>query len=66
LHLLPWILAGKGGGAFRPGRFIRFSRPNDRGPSHNNLFVSLANYMGVNVTSFGNRDVCTGPLSELA
>ncbi len=66
LHFLPWILAGKGGGAFRSGRFVRFSRPNDRGPSHNNLFVSLANYMGVNVTSFGNREVCTGPLSELA
>jgi len=66
LHLLPWILAGKGGGAFRTGRLVRFSRPNDRGPAHNNLFVSLANYMGVNVTSFGNAEVCTGPLSELA
>jgi hypothetical protein len=66
LHFLPWILAGKGGGAFRSGRFIRFSRPNARGPSHNDLFVSLANYMGVNVTSFGNREVCAGPLSELA
>jgi hypothetical protein len=65
LHLLPWILAGKGGGALRTGRFVQFSRPNGRGPGHGNLFVSLANYMGINVTTFGNPAACTGPLSEL-
>lgn len=66
LRWLPWILAGSGGGTFRTGRFIEFARPNDQGPAHNDLLVSLANYMGVPITSFGTPEVCRGPLSELA
>jgi hypothetical protein len=62
---LPWILAGGAGGAFRTGRYLKFDRPNDRGPSHNDLFVSLANAVGVATNSFGEASVCTGPLRGL-
>ncbi|NOU32454.1 MAG: DUF1552 domain-containing protein [Polyangiaceae bacterium] len=62
---LPWILAGGAGGAFRTGRYLKFARPGGRGPSHNNLFVSLANAVGVPTTTFGESSVCTGPLAGL-
>ena len=65
LHHLPWLIAGKGGGYFRTGRFVQFPRPGDKGPAHNDLFVTMANYMGVPITSFGNPKVCKGALAGL-
>jgi hypothetical protein len=35
------------------------------GQPHNNLFVSLANAMGVPITTFGAAQACTGPLAGL-
>ena len=32
---------------------------------HNNLYVSLANAMGIDIDTFGNPAVCTGPLAGL-
>ncbi len=59
-HLnLPIILAGKGGGAVRPGRHVRYSGD----PPVANLFISMLASVGVNVTSFG--DDGTGPLPNL-
>ncbi|AKV03802.1 Tat (Twin-arginine translocation) pathway signal sequence domain protein [Labilithrix luteola] len=58
---LPWILAGSANGYFRTGRFLQYAK----GTAHNDLYVSLANAMGVNITSFGNPAVCKGPLSNL-
>jgi hypothetical protein len=62
LHKLPWLIAGSGGGSVRPGRFLQVPRsPSARG--HNDLFVSLANAMGSNITTFGNPSVCKGPIA---
>jgi hypothetical protein len=62
LHHLPWLIAGSGGGSVRTGRFLSVPRsPSPRG--HNDLFVSLANAMGSNITSFGNPAVCKGALA---
>ena len=58
---IPFVLAGKGAGTLRPGRFLNYS-----GVSHNNLLTSLCQGMGVNVSSFGDPRFCTGPLPGLA
>ena len=58
---LPWMLAGSANGYFRTGRFLQY--PD--GTAHNDLFVSIANAMGVGVQTFGNPAVCKGPLSNL-
>lgn len=65
LRDLKWLLAGSAGGAIRTGRWIQFPRPNNNGPSHTDLYVSLANAVGVNITSFGLPGACTGPLRGL-
>jgi hypothetical protein len=73
LTRLPWLLAGSSNGYFRTGRYIRFPRGpramvpewDSAGRSHNDLFVSVANAMGIDITTFGNPDVCTGPITEL-
>lgn len=54
---MPYLLAGGAGGAWKTGRYIqRIGEP------HNNLLVSIANAMGVPLTTFGNKDFCTGPM----
>lgn len=71
LSRLPWVLIGSGGGYFRTGRYLRFGDPEslsaygERGVPHNNLFVSLANAMGIETDTFGNPACCTGPLDGL-
>jgi hypothetical protein len=45
---LPYVLAGKGNGALRPGRYLRVSEP------HNKLFTSFLNMFGSPATSFGD------------
>jgi hypothetical protein len=65
LQQLPWILAGGGGVPFKTGRYLKLPRTNGKGPSHNDLFVSLANAAGVPITSFGEASVCKGPLAGL-
>jgi hypothetical protein len=62
---LPWILAGSAGGRFKTGRYLKYDRPNDQGPAHNALYVSLANAMGVMIDTFGEPSVSQGPLSRL-
>jgi hypothetical protein len=59
---LPWIVAGSGNGYFRTGRYLKLPRTNNQGPAHNDFFVSLANAMGVPITTFGTASVCKGPL----
>lgn len=56
---MPFLMAG-GGWHFRTGRYVTYSNA-----SHNDLLVSVLNAMGVPATTFGKRDVCTGPLSGL-
>lgn len=55
---LPLVLAGAGGGAFKPGRFVKHgSKPA------NNLFLSMAHNLGLkDLKSFGDS---TGPLDNV-
>lgn len=67
---LPWFVVGDGHGFFDTGRYVRLARTPSQGGvtvgrPHNDLFVSLAQAMGVNINSFGNAAVCNGPLTEL-
>ncbi|MDZ4697042.1 MAG: DUF1552 domain-containing protein [Deltaproteobacteria bacterium] len=62
---LPWIIAGGKAAGFKPGRFLSYPRTNGKGSPHNNLFVSIAQAMGVQTETFGNPAVCTGPLARL-
>ncbi len=62
---LPWVLAGGSAVGFKPGRLLRYPRVGGKGAPHNNLFVSLAQAMGVQTNTFGNPAVCTGPLDRL-
>jgi hypothetical protein len=56
---MPFLLAG-GGGGLEGNRLLDF-----KGSSHNDLLVSIANLFGEPVTSFGDPQYCTGPLSDL-
>jgi hypothetical protein len=78
-HLTFWVnylLLGGGAAGIKTGRYVKVPRHKpgvnsndyfiDSGTPHNNLFVSLANLMGLSsVTTFGNPSVCTGPLTLL-
>lgn len=59
---MPFLLLGKAGGALTTKRWLRYSG----NPGHNNLLVSMLNLMGVEATTFGKPDWCTGPLSGVA
>lgn len=60
---MPFILAGKAGGAVKPGRWIKYPA----GTPHNNLLVGIANAVGLpDVKTFGNPKYCTGALPKLA
>lgn len=56
---LPVLLAGKGGGAVRPGRHVR----HPDGTPMANLFISMLASVGATVPRFG--DDGTGPLPDL-
>jgi hypothetical protein len=58
---VPFMLAGKAGGALRTGRFVNF-----QGKPHAALLVSIAQLMGLDITSVGNINKNTGPLAGLA
>lgn len=53
-----FMFAGGAGGAIEPGRFV--SLP---GVSHNDLLVSMCNLMGLPDQTFGDPELCSGPLS---
>jgi hypothetical protein len=60
---VPFLLAGKCGGYFKTGRYLKFPS----GTFHNNLLASLSLAMDVPLTDnkFGDPAFCTGPLSGL-
>jgi hypothetical protein len=62
---LPFLLAGSCGGYFSTGRFVDYQANGGAGHPHNDLLVSLAHAMGVEDTSFGDPEHCTGPLPGL-
>lgn len=57
---LPVVIIGKGGGAMNTGRYVQYGTAQ----SHQNLLVSIANAMGVSITTFGDPTHCTGPLTN--
>ncbi|HET7544665.1 MAG TPA: DUF1552 domain-containing protein [Polyangiaceae bacterium] len=56
---IPFLLAG-GGWYFRTGRALSYTNA-----SHNDLLVSVLNAMGLPATTFGQADLCKGPLPGL-
>jgi hypothetical protein len=78
---LPMLVAGKGGGAFKPGRHIRYASTPDNGAGSRetarrndmplaNLYISIMQAFGMNASTFGSVDGTTPygtkPLVELA
>ena len=57
-----YVVAG-GAGHFRMGRLIKF--PYKDQVRHNNLLLSFVNSMGIEDTTFGKADWCSGPLSGM-
>lgn len=71
LDRIPYVIGGRMGGELSSGRYLRTPRTKDSGGSdvglaHNDLFVGLANRMGVNLSTFGNAAVCKGALAGLS
>ena len=63
---VPFVLAGKAGGALRTGRFLDYRGKNKgKNEPHNKLLVSVAKAAGVEVESFGYTGEGTGGLSGL-
>ncbi|MFZ6182471.1 DUF1552 domain-containing protein [Nannocystis pusilla] len=58
-HEIPYVLAGKCGGAMKTGRWMQVQGD----VPHNNLLVGCMNAMGLETTTFGNPKYCTGALS---
>lgn len=56
-----YLLAGGAGGRLKTGRFLRYGD----GTPHNNLLVSVANLMGIETSTIGKAEWCTGPLAGL-
>jgi hypothetical protein len=57
---MPFIIAGGSAGGITGGRSLAY----DKVP-HNKLLVSIAQYMGQNINTFGDQDPAGGPLSGL-
>lgn len=67
LARLPWVICGNLQGHFKTGRYLKLpaNPKSDRGMPHSDLFVSLAQAMGLDIQTFGNPDCCNGPLPGL-
>ncbi|WP_437710606.1 DUF1552 domain-containing protein [Sorangium sp. So ce448] len=53
----PFVVAGSCGGAWKTGRLL-----DAGGRNHNDLYLSIAKAIGMNVTSVGRAAWCRGPL----
>jgi hypothetical protein len=63
---VPFVLAGKAGGALRTGRYLSYSGKNaGENEPHTKLLVSFANAVGVDIDSFGFTGKGKGPLPGL-
>jgi Protein of unknown function (DUF1552) len=69
----PFVLVGGAGGKLKTGQLVTFpldtldsamvAAPKDR--SHNDLLLTLAQAMGVPLTTFGGASFCTGPITQI-
>jgi hypothetical protein len=58
---LPMMLIGNAGGYLKTGRFLKYNAK-----PHNNVLVTVANAMGVEIKTFGEAGLCDGgPMPEL-
>ncbi len=57
---MPFIVAGGKNAGITGGRSLKFS-----GTPHNKILVSVAQFMGLSINSFGNQDSSPGPLPGL-
>jgi hypothetical protein len=57
-HNTPFILAGRGGGKFKPGRVMDCGDVN-----HNDLYLAIAQAYGVDLKTVGDPTWCKAPLS---
>jgi hypothetical protein len=53
---MPILLAGKGGGAIKPGRILDYSENKPDGRRACSLYLSLMDRMGVELDRFGDTD----------
>jgi len=60
-HDMPYVLAGKGGGIFQTGRFVKQAK----NVAHNDLLLALLHAFGIEKPTFGNPAYCKGPLAGL-
>jgi hypothetical protein len=58
---LPTVLAGRGGGGVKPGRYVRYPKETPMA----NLYVAMLDRMGVPVESLGDSNGELGYLSDL-
>ena len=69
----PFVLIGGGAGKLKTGQLVRFPLQIPGDPttgsivnrSHNDLLISLARVMGIDMTTFGDAKYCTGPITEI-
>jgi hypothetical protein len=63
---VPFVLAGKAGGALRTGRYLNYTDKNaGENEPHSKLLVSFANAVGVDIDSYGFTGKGKGPLPGL-
>ncbi len=69
---LPWFTLGNVDGALKTGQLVSFPREQDpdrswvtNGRAHNDLFLSVARVMGLQLDTFGNPAVNTGQIDEM-
>jgi hypothetical protein len=60
-HNMPYILAGKGGGVYKTGRYVKQAK----NVGHNDLLLSILHTFGIESKTFGNPGFCKGPLAGL-
>ena len=57
---MPYVLGGSASGFFKQDQFLVLDDSR-----HNDMLVSIAQSMGVPITTFGNPDFCDGPMSAI-
>ena len=63
---VPFVLAGRAGGALKTGRYLDYRRKNaGENEPHSKLLVSIANAVGVPIDSYGFTGKGKGPLPGL-
>ena len=70
---MPLVVIGGCGGRLKTGQVVRFPLKLDADPTtsdvvdraHNDLLITVAQAMGVSLTTFGDAPLCRGPLKEI-